>query len=220
MGNDIGKRDEMTRAAKQQEQHLPSARGCTERVRKLRQEILTTPWEVCIERARWYTEVYARNAEQPIEVTRALAFRRTLEETPIRIYRGELLVGHRTSKRVGSPLFPEVKPAWIEAELDLFSSRELQRFQVSEEDKAVLRSEILPFWRKRGARDRFSALLPPEAVKRLGGGGVLPRAMNLRTGWDTAPPTTGWSWSWGSRESRDEIERTAGRARSHHSRRD
>jgi pyruvate-formate lyase len=83
-------------------------------VGKLRQEVLTTPWEVCIERARWYTEVYARNAEQPIEVIRALAFRKTLDETPIQICPGELLVGHRTSKRVGSPLFPEVKPAWIE----------------------------------------------------------------------------------------------------------
>ncbi|MBW1686453.1 MAG: formate C-acetyltransferase/glycerol dehydratase family glycyl radical enzyme [Deltaproteobacteria bacterium] len=160
----------MTRAARQQEQHLPSARGCTERVRKLRQEILTTPWEACIERARCYTEEYTRSAEQPIEVTRALAFRRTLEETQIQIYNGELLVGHRTSKRVGSPLFPEVKPAWIEAELDLFSSRELQRFQISEEDKSVLRSEILPFWRRRGARERFSALLPPEAEDAFGAG--------------------------------------------------
>jgi formate C-acetyltransferase len=139
-------------------------------VGKLRQEVLTTPWEMCIERARGYTEVYARNAEQPIEVIRALAFRKTMDETPIQIYPGELLVGHRTSKRVGSPLFPEVKPAWIEDELDLFSSRELQQFRVSEEDKAVLRSEILPFWRKRGARDRFTALVSPEAVSALGAG--------------------------------------------------
>jgi formate C-acetyltransferase len=160
----------MTQAATQREQHLPSARGCTERVRRLRQEILATPWEACIERARCYTGEYQRNAEQPIEVTRALAFRRTLEETPIQIYSGELLVGHRTSKRVGSPLFPEVKPTWIEAELDLFSSRELQQFRISKEDKAVLRSEILPFWRTRGARERFSALLPPEAENAFGAG--------------------------------------------------
>lgn len=144
--------------------------GCNARVGRLRQEVLTTPWEICIERARCYTEVYAENADQPIEVTRALAFRKTLVETPIRIYPGELLVGHRTSKRVGSPLFPEVKPAWIEDELDLFSSRELQRFRVSEDDKVVLRSEILPFWRKKGARDRFAALVSPEAVSALGAG--------------------------------------------------
>jgi len=160
----------MAEAAEIEERHLPSARGCSARVGRLRQEVLTTPWEVCIERARCYTEVYASNADQPIEVTRALAFRKTLDETPIHIYPGELLVGHRTSKRVGSPLFPEVKPAWIEDELDLFSSRELQQFQVSEEDKAVLRSEILPFWRKRGARDRFAALVCPEAVMALGAG--------------------------------------------------
>jgi len=97
------------RAAEIQERRLPSARGCTARVGRLRQEVLGTPWEVCIERARWYTEVYAKNAEQPIEVIRALAFRKTLEETPIHIHPGELLVGHRTGKRVGAPLFPEVK---------------------------------------------------------------------------------------------------------------
>jgi formate C-acetyltransferase len=114
--------------------------------------------------------VYRSSPEQSTEVIRALAFRKTLEETPIQIYPGELLVGHRTGKRVGSPLFPEVKPSWIENELDLFSSRELQQFRVSEEDKAVLRSEILPFWRNRGARERFSALLSLEAEKALGAG--------------------------------------------------
>lgn len=160
----------MAEAALGEQRHLPSARGCTERVRRLRREILTTPWQVCIQRARCYTDVYRASSEEPIEVRRALAFAETLEETPIQICDGELLVGHRTSKRVGAPLFPEVKPAWIEAELDLFSSRELQRFQVSDEDKAVLRSEILPFWRERGARDRFSELLPPETEKALGAG--------------------------------------------------
>jgi formate C-acetyltransferase len=114
--------------------------------------------------------VYKSSPEQPIEVRRALAFRKTLEEVPIQIYPGELLVGHRTGKRVGSPLFPEVKPAWIENELDLFSSRELQRFHISGEDKAILRSEVLPFWRGRGARERFSALVSPEAERALAAG--------------------------------------------------
>jgi formate C-acetyltransferase len=160
----------MVEAAAREERRLPSARGCTERVRRLRQEILTTPWEVCIERARCFTDVYQESAEEPIELRRALAFRKTLEETSIQICDGELLVGHRTSKRVGSPLFPEVKPAWIEAELDLFSTRELQQFHVSDRDKATLRSEVLPFWRGRGARERFSALISPEAENALGTG--------------------------------------------------
>lgn len=147
-----------------------SGRGCTERVRTLRREVLTSPWEMCIERARCYTDVYQANPQQPIPETRAMAFRKTLEEMPIRIYSGELLVGHRTSRRVGAPLFPEVKPSWIEAELDLFSSRELQSFDVSEADKATLRSEILPYWRGRGARDRFGALLAPDSESALEAG--------------------------------------------------
>jgi formate C-acetyltransferase len=166
----MGTHDGMTQAAGEQERPLPPERGCTGRVRKLRQEVLTSSWEVCIERARCYTDVYRSSPEQSTEVIRALAFRKTLEETPIQIYPGELLVGHRTGKRVGSPLFPEVKPAWIENELDLFSSRELQQFRVSEEDKAILRSEILPFWRGRGARERFSALVSPEAESALAAG--------------------------------------------------
>jgi formate C-acetyltransferase len=68
---------------------------------------------------------------------------------------------------VGSPLYPEVKPAWIENELDLFASRELQQFEVSEEDKRILRSEILPFWRGRGARESLDALLSPESAEAL-----------------------------------------------------
>jgi pyruvate formate-lyase/glycerol dehydratase family glycyl radical enzyme len=142
-------------------------RGSTERVTKLRQAILTQPWEVCIERARCYTDVYRGHADQPLVLMRALALQKTLQETPVRIYEGELLVGHRTGKRMGSPLYPEVKSAWIESELDSISSRELQRFDISEPDKDSLRSDILPFWRGRGARDRFSALLPPESADAL-----------------------------------------------------
>jgi len=166
----MGTHDGMAQAVEGQERGLPAEKGCTERVRRLRREVLSTTWEICIERARCYTDVYASSPEQPIEVSRALAFRKTLEETPIRIYAGELLVGHRTGKRVGAPLFPEVKPTWIENELDLFSSRELQQFRVSEDEKALLRSEILPFWRNRGARDRFSALVSPEAERALAAG--------------------------------------------------
>jgi formate C-acetyltransferase len=160
----------MVDAVAQEIGHLPAAIGCTERVARMRQEVLTTPWEACIERARWYTDIYKASAEQPIEIRRSLAFAKTLQETPIRIYDGELLVGHRTSKRVGSPLFPEVKPSWIEEELDLFSSRELHRFQISDQDKAVLRSDILPFWRERGARQRFGELVPSETEDVLGAG--------------------------------------------------
>ena len=166
----MGTHDGMAQAVEGQQRPLPPERGCTERVRKLRQQVLTSPWEVCIERARCYTDVYKSSPEQPIQVQRALAFRKTLAEVPIQIYPGELLVGHRTGKRVGSPLFPEVKPTWIENELDLFSSRELQQFHISEEDKAILRSEVLPFWRGRGARDRFSAVISPEAERALAAG--------------------------------------------------
>ena len=165
----MGTHDGMAHAKKERDRHLPPERGCTGRVRKLRQDVLTSPWEACVERARCYTDVYKSRPEEPLPVQRALAFRKTLEETPIRIYPGELLVGHRTGKRVGAPLFPEVKPSWIEAELDLISSRELQQFRLSEEDKALLRSEILPFWRNKGARDRFAALrvsFRPSFVKR------------------------------------------------------
>ena len=158
----------MAEAARNGEGYRALPRGCTGRVRKLRQETLAAPWEVCIERARCYTEVYQGQADQPTAVMRALALQKTLEETPILICAGELLVGHRTGKRVGSPLFPEVKPSWIESELETFSSREIQRFQISKEDKMALRSEILPFWLGQGARDRFSALLPPETAEALG----------------------------------------------------
>jgi formate C-acetyltransferase len=157
----------MVQAAQEEVPGPSPLRGSTERVRKLRQEVLTQPWEVCIERARCYTEVYRSHADQPLAVVRALALAKTLQETPVRIYDGELLVGHRTAGRVGSPLYPEVKSAWIENELDLFASRELQRFQISEDDKATLRSEILPFWRDRGARDRVSALLSSESADAL-----------------------------------------------------
>ena len=214
----MGKHDEMAQAAGRQERHLPPERGCTGRVRKLRQEVLTSPWEVCIERARCYTDVYKSSPEQPIQVQRALAFRKTLEETPIRIYPGELLVGHRTSKRVGVTPLPRG-----EADLDRERARSLllarasavSRLRRRQGDAPLRDPPVLAEQRGEGSLQRAASSRGGEGP---GGGGVRPRERVLQWGGTLLPrlPDAGGAGAHGNRE---QDRRAAGRARSHHSRR-
>ncbi len=87
------------------------------RIRKLREDVLSRVPGVCIERARFYTEVYKENEAMPVYLKRAKALERTLENMSIYILDGELIVGNQASAPRTAPIFPEYAVEWIEKEL-------------------------------------------------------------------------------------------------------
>ena len=88
------------------------------RVERLRQRIVQAPQEVCIERARYFTESMALNWEKPALTRMSLAFEHVLKNMSVIIRDDEIIVGCRTSKLKGAPLFPENKIRWIEGDVD------------------------------------------------------------------------------------------------------
>ena len=90
----------------------------SERVRAQKERLLRLKPTVCTERARIYTEVYRRSADQPLLVTRALALAETLRRMSIYIDEGELIVGNQASAPRAAPIFPEYAVGWILDELD------------------------------------------------------------------------------------------------------
>ena len=93
------------------------------RAQRLKQRMLDSPFEVCPERAVFWTESMMRTEGQPQVVRNALALKHVLDRMTVSISEGELILGRRTSRIKGSPLFPEVKSFSIDAQLDTYRSR-------------------------------------------------------------------------------------------------
>ena len=138
--------------------------GATDRVRRLRHDILCEP-ELCLERGLLLTESYRETESDPPVIRRAKALQKILQEMTISIGEDELIAGRATSKKRGGPLIPEVQWAWYLEEAETLSTRNWDRFApASEEDKARMR-EFLPYWEGRSLYDKWHAMLPPDLVK-------------------------------------------------------
>lgn len=129
------------------------------RIPRLKQKLLNSPFEVCAERAVLWTESQRRTEGQPQVVRNARSLKNVLENMTVTIDEDELIVGRRTSKRRGAPLFPEIKSFSIEAQLDTYGTRSIQPFQVGRGERRALK-KVLPYWRGRSAWDRAFRLMP------------------------------------------------------------
>jgi pyruvate formate-lyase/glycerol dehydratase family glycyl radical enzyme len=134
------------------------------RVERLRQRIVDAPREVCVERARYLTQSMAANWHVPALTRMSMALEHILENMSVVIRDDEVIVGCRSSKLKGAPLFPENKWKWIEGDLEAFSKRILQKVLITEEEQRELKQDILPFWRGRTVEDRLEERLPPDVA--------------------------------------------------------
>ncbi|MEW6660945.1 MAG: glycyl radical protein [Bacillota bacterium] len=133
-----------------------------ERIERLRETVLNSMPEICIERAVAYTDIYKAYEALPQITKRSLAFEKFLETIPIYIRPDELIVGAEGPVSGSVHVFPEIASEWIEEELELFEQRPPHsRFVLSAESKEKLR-ELLPYWRGRAVVDRGLGLFPPE----------------------------------------------------------
>jgi len=142
-----------------------SGRQYGSRVERLRERIIDAPREVCIERARYLTQSMAANWNLHPLTRMSMALEHILENISVVIRDDELIVGCRTSKLKGAPLFPENKWKWIEGDLEAFGQRVLQRVLITEEEQRELQRDILPFWRGRTVEDRLGDRLPPDVAE-------------------------------------------------------
>jgi formate C-acetyltransferase len=127
--------------------------------------LLNTEPEVFAERALIVTEAYTETEGEPFEYRQAKALAKILDEYPVIIRDGELIVGSKAQKPLGSPLYPEVSYEWVEDELDTLSTRKEQPFQVSEEIKKELREKVFPYWCGKTIHTRLLEALPKETME-------------------------------------------------------
>ena len=126
-----------------------------------RRNVAVTP-ELFPDRALAATRSWQETDGQPLAMRRARMLARILAEHPITIEDGEVIVGTKTRKPRGSPVFPEINCDWVERDLDRLSTRSDTPFFVADETKRLLREEVFPFWRGRQVVDRLNEVVPPE----------------------------------------------------------
>jgi pyruvate formate-lyase/glycerol dehydratase family glycyl radical enzyme len=131
-------------------------------------------------RAVSVTHSFQETEGQPTALRRSRMLKRVLEEQPVTIQEGELIIGMKTLKPRGSPIFPEINCAWVERDLDTLASRRETPFFVSEETKKILREEVFPYWRGRQIYDRLLEAVPEE-IWRADERGVIYNYFKSRT---------------------------------------
>lgn len=136
-----------------------------DRVARLRARIIDAPREVCIERARHATRAFEANWNEQPTTRMSMVLEHILKNISVIIREGELIVGCRTSKLNGAPLFPENKSKWIECDADTFSERMLQRALINPEESRELKENILPFWSGKTVEDMLRDRLPADVAE-------------------------------------------------------
>jgi len=137
------------------------------RVGRLREKIIYAPQEVCVERARYLTQSMIKYRDKDPLTRMSLALENILENISVIIREDELIVGCRTGKLKGAPLFPENKIRWIGIDVENFDKREVQRALITENEKEELIQNIIPFWEGKTVENRFEELMPEDVADNI-----------------------------------------------------
>ena len=133
-----------------------------DRIARLRKLSFETRPSISAERARLETEFYEQHyGKHSIPVLRALCFRHLCEHKTIYIGDDELIVGERGPAPKVVPTFPELTCHSVE-DLNILNDRPMTGYQVPEDDIAVYRDKVIPYWRGRSMRERIFSEVPEE----------------------------------------------------------
>jgi len=166
---------------------IPTVRGL-----KLKERLLSSKYEIDIERARHYTRTWNNMEDSAPCMKAARALEETLRKMNIRIDEDELLVGVKTAKRLAG-VIPVERGEFntvMEVELDRLTTRDRHRFHLSSQERRELLGDILPYWKGRTVRSRKIELwkeegiyetprLGPRSLRRLVKGMGLKKAAKL-----------------------------------------
>jgi formate C-acetyltransferase len=133
----------------------PAPTETVSRTRKYRRMVLDAPYEICIERARCYTQSYKETEGQHPGLRAAKAFAHTVRNMTVYILDEEAIVGARSGKLVATVIPVERGDinTVLELELDRVLTRPDRPFKLSAAEKRELEEEILPYWSGKTVRD-------------------------------------------------------------------
>lgn len=135
----------------------------------MKARLLSAEHWLCIERARYATEVWRTNAGLHPSLLAARALQRVFEKMTVRIEPEELLVGNRASKPIAPPIAPE-RGDFTFVFKYLLEDLEAFGYRITPEDRRELLDDLIPWWEGRTVRDaklealeRHGLASPPSA---------------------------------------------------------
>lgn len=114
-----------------------------------------------IEKAVITTEAYKKTEGEPMIIRRAKVLYELANKIPIAIEDWQLLVGTPSAEPFTVSPHPEASWRWVLTELDALSTREGDKYEVTENDKEILRS-TLPYWKGKSFEDVILNMLPED----------------------------------------------------------
>ncbi len=148
--------------AKYYTQEIPK----TDRIPRLVAHLYAKMPEIESARARLITESYKATEDKPVIMRRALAFAHILDNIPIIIREGELVVGSSTIAPRGCQTYPEFSYKWLEAEFETVAERKADPFYIADQTKKELLAADA-YWEGKTTSDLATALMTEETKKAI-----------------------------------------------------
>ncbi|MBL6468887.1 MAG: glycyl radical protein [Mogibacterium sp.] len=137
-------------------------RGMNERIQRLREQSVTTPVHIDLERAKIETDFYRENdGKYSVPVMRAMTLKEYFSKKTLYFGDDELILGEKGKNPQASPTFPELC-CHSEEDMKVMSERSLVSFHTTEEDRKLQAAEIIPFWKGRTIREKLLSKMTPE----------------------------------------------------------
>lgn len=136
------------------------------RIQGLIDHLYATKPQIEADRAVLLTESYKQTENEPIITRRAKAFKHILENIPITIRPGELVVGSATKAPRSCQVFPEYSFDWLESEFETIEKRSADPFHISEETKNTLH-EVYKYWKGRTTSELASVYMTEETRRSI-----------------------------------------------------
>ena len=132
----------------------------TYRNQQRREAFFTTPFNLCIERAQYYTQSYKRSEGEPKVIRIAKAYNHYLSHVSLPLHEHDLFAGYAGGKMQCSQIFPELCADYLDddvwVEVRNFATNPIV---ISNKDAAELK-DMAPYWRGQTLRDFFEKHKP------------------------------------------------------------
>jgi formate C-acetyltransferase len=120
------------------------------RISRLKNNLLSSKYELCIERIKFFTEIYKEFPNDPEIIKNAKAVSHTLGNMSIFIREDELLIGNETSKNLGEKvnldLYSYSGTLSKRTSIKKYARRKVQPFHM-EDDEIKELLELIPYWK-------------------------------------------------------------------------
>jgi pyruvate formate-lyase/glycerol dehydratase family glycyl radical enzyme len=125
------------------------------RTKRMKDFLLSSPIEVDIERARFYTESWQQTEEDTPCIRAAKALKETLLGMNIRIEEDDLLAGVRTFKKLAAIIPIERNPERVSSRGTSGGSKKFAKgkSELERNERQVLQESLLPYWQGKTAGD-------------------------------------------------------------------